>query len=569
MNALSLLGFALLTQQPAPAETPHRLGLMEWHRLPSTGTPPPRRTGHTLAYDEQHQALVMYGGWPCVGLLFVDETWVWKESTWTRMSPATTPGIRPGPAMAYDARRGKVVLYNPVRFTYPSTQTLSDSLWEWDGTNWTEHAATGPGPRRSMTMTYDSLRQRVRMFGGQSEGSSPGALLSDQWMWDGSAWEQVTQVNPPTFGSWQQMVHDARRDRLVLLGLQKPASPSEPSPPIEHWEWDGTAWSQRALEEPRPTRWGQLVQDEQTGRVLFFETGAAQGTAPVPVWAWDGTRWSKLTARSGEAPRRPAGSGVYDRTRKSVLFFGEQSLDTCATDTLWEYRFTAPLGTLPLKEGVALEFTPVGEAPGATVVQASGLPEGATFDAARQLFSWTPSYTQAGQYTVTFQLSEGQQTSSHPVRLEVQNMNRPPVVKVEGHTRVDAEHLLEFRVSGSDPDGEAVTLSVGELPHGARFDAATGTFSWKPHDSDVGYYDVVFTGSDGELSTRTTAKVFVAANSEPLPQPPAPPPHSESPHAHVGCAAGGAGTLGGAGAALLLLGWLRAARPRRRTTGAR
>jgi len=37
---------------------------------------------------------------------------------------------------------------------------------------------------------------------------------------------------------------------------------------------------------------------------------------------------------------------------------------------------------------------------------AASLPAGATFDAAAQLFSWTPSFEQAGRYTVTITVSD-------------------------------------------------------------------------------------------------------------------------------------------------------------------
>lgn len=41
------------------------------------------------------------------------------------------------------------------------------------------------------------------------------------------------------------------------------------------------------------------------------------------------------------------------------------------------------------------------------VYSASGLPAGASFDPATRQFSWTPDYTQAGEYTVTFTASDG------------------------------------------------------------------------------------------------------------------------------------------------------------------
>jgi PKD repeat protein len=43
---------------------------------------------------------------------------------------------------------------------------------------------------------------------------------------------------------------------------------------------------------------------------------------------------------------------------------------------------------------------------------ASGLPAGASFDPETRQFSWTPDYTQAGEYTVTFTASDGTRSYS-------------------------------------------------------------------------------------------------------------------------------------------------------------
>lgn len=43
---------------------------------------------------------------------------------------------------------------------------------------------------------------------------------------------------------------------------------------------------------------------------------------------------------------------------------------------------------------------------------ASNLPAGATFDPSTRVFSWTPDYTQAGEYTVSFTASDGTRSYS-------------------------------------------------------------------------------------------------------------------------------------------------------------
>ncbi|WP_455286399.1 Ig domain-containing protein, partial [[Eubacterium] cellulosolvens] len=60
----------------------------------------------------------------------------------------------------------------------------------------------------------------------------------------------------------------------------------------------------------------------------------------------------------------------------------------------------------------------------------------------------------------------------------------------------------------ADPDGDAVTLSVTDLPDGASFDAGTGEFSWTPSYDQAGLYSVTFYASNS-LSASETITITV------------------------------------------------------------
>jgi hypothetical protein len=89
-----------------------------------------------------------------------------------------------------------------------------------------------------------------------------------------------------------------------------------------------------------------------------------------------------------------------------------------ARDHLWQPRsfvnsapaFTAGGETQAVDENRPLTFGVAAVDPDGDPLtySASGLPEGASFDPATQQFSWTPGYTQAGQYEVTFTAVDGQ-----------------------------------------------------------------------------------------------------------------------------------------------------------------
>ena len=54
---------------------------------------------------------------------------------------------------------------------------------------WQQHTVPGPDPRSVHAMAYDAKRERVVLFGGGGPGG-PGLYNSfaDVWEWDGAAW---------------------------------------------------------------------------------------------------------------------------------------------------------------------------------------------------------------------------------------------------------------------------------------------------------------------------------------------------------------------------------------------
>jgi PKD repeat protein len=142
---------------------------------------------------------------------------------------------------------------------------------------------------------------------------------------------------------------------------------------------------------------------------------------------------------------------------------------------------------------------------------ATGLPSGASLTG--QTFSWTPTYSQAGSYNVTFVASDGQAQDSETITLTVVNSDRPPVLAEVGSQTVNAGSPLSFALAATDPDGDSLTYSAGSLPSGATL---TGqTFAWTPTSTQAGSYTITFTVSDGTLTSSRTAAIVVAASNVP------------------------------------------------------
>ena len=97
------------------------------------------------------------------------------------------------------------------------------------------------------------------------------------------------------------------------------------------------------------------------------------------------------------------------------------------------------------------------------------LPAGATFVGG--VFSWTPTFAQAGSYPgVTFTATDNgtpNLAASETITITVTNTNRAPVLAAIGNKTVAENATLTITPSASDADGDTLTYTTGALPAGA------------------------------------------------------------------------------------------------------
>ncbi|MBU0456714.1 MAG: Ig-like domain-containing protein [Nanoarchaeota archaeon] len=146
---------------------------------------------------------------------------------------------------------------------------------------------------------------------------------------------------------------------------------------------------------------------------------------------------------------------------------------------------------------------------------ADNLPAGAVFDANTQKFSWTPGYDQAGNYQVTFKVSDGLAEDSETITITVNNVNQGPQLNPIGDKTTEENQLLTFIVTATDFDNDQLTLTAENLPEGASF--TDGIFSWIPNYSQAGNYLVTFKATDGKSEdSETIAIIVVNVNGAPV-----------------------------------------------------
>ncbi len=200
---LLLFGIIASAQKPTSGWIP-----LELDRNP----PPLQHAAH--AYDTKRNKLVMFGGateyvngqWK-----YKNETWEWDGKKWLNVSPPPqdSPTGRTASGMAYDEERDVIVLYGGF-----SKGTALCDTWEWDGEKWIGRCPPNcPGARFGHEMYYDSVRRKVVLYGGYDNKT----FFNDFWEWDGYTWTKIEIESDSPGASWYALAYNP--DEELAFGL--------------------------------------------------------------------------------------------------------------------------------------------------------------------------------------------------------------------------------------------------------------------------------------------------------------------------------------------------------------
>ena len=156
-----------------------------------------------------------------------------------------------------------------------------------------------------------------------------------------------------------------------------------------------------------------------------------------------------------------------------------------------------------------LNFTITGTDPDgdSLTYYAVNLPSDSNLNSTTGTFTWTP--TTNGVYPVTFYVTDGNLTANQTININVNNVDKPPILNNIPNQNTNENQLLNFTITGTDPDGNSLTYYAVNLPGGANLNSTTGTFSWTPLYTQSGVYTVTFYVTDGNLTANQTININV------------------------------------------------------------
>ena len=189
---------------------------------------------------------------------------------------------------------------------------LNDT-WEFDGITWTQVATNTPPPARAAAqMAYDSVTQKVVLFGG----------------FDGANYLEI-----PGCGMEQLRSGHMPHLRISLRAVTGPMLFPDPNGRVDFfggfdgqfyqltmWQWNGSDWTQLFPPTVPFARGSAAVATNPvTGQVVMF--GGLADVNPINTWTYDGTTWTLQSPRS-QPPWVYGGSAVFDPLLSAVVLFG-------------------------------------------------------------------------------------------------------------------------------------------------------------------------------------------------------------------------------------------------------
>jgi hypothetical protein len=327
--ALGVVARRFFVARPAPGPKPAEPPGAEAPDAPGV------RNGHVLVYDAGADRVLLFGGADASQVL--SDTWAWDgDARRWRLLGTSGPEPRTFPAVAYDERRHRVTLFGGNRVLFGregQDGTLLGDTWAFEGGRWTRLAEAGPPPRSEASMAYDARRGRAVLFGGYHRTPSGTARDGDTWEWDGERWVEVAAPGPSA-RSGASFAYDERRGRAVLFGGS--------GRPNDTWAWDGAAWAKLASGEPPGRFNAAMTYDARAGALLRFGGWTGERRTDE-TWTLGDGAWTRLEV-PGPPARNHTSLAFDRRRGRAVLFGGHDGENVFGDTWEWDGRAWAQVG---------------------------------------------------------------------------------------------------------------------------------------------------------------------------------------------------------------------------------
>ncbi len=268
-----------------------KLNKNAWEIIKTSGSPEPR-TFASLAYDEEGQRIILFGG---NSVLFGSEknpakmfgdTWEFKDGKWKKLEINPAPEPRAEAAIAYDALEKRIVLFGGYKLVNGKIVKLNDT-WELKGNRWKKLNESYISPRNGAALAFDEKLKKTVLFGGSTPDKEYGEETGETWLLNGGAWQRLQTKQPANIFN-SNMVFDRKSKQTFRFGGWNGTERIN-----ETWVFKNRTWNKVSFQTNPPARnHSSMVYDSVNKRIVLF--GGHNGEKIFgDLWIFEKGKWSK------------------------------------------------------------------------------------------------------------------------------------------------------------------------------------------------------------------------------------------------------------------------------------
>lgn len=293
-----------------------------WVRLQPEHSPG-RRANAAIAIDPVRERVVLFGGtsdWLGGKFQYNNDTWEWDGKDWIEMHPNTVPPARAGHMMAYDVKRGVVVMFGGMELG--ENYVLSDT-WEWNGTDWKQmNVDFYPEARRDGQLFYDPTRGTVILSGGfYYDYEKVPTMIDNSWEWNGREWQYLGELPTRLLITDPNTVYDPIREQNLLFDYNKVLI------------WESGRWIDSGIPTTIQPRLGVSAAIDPSNGNLLIVNGFNNGQFQEGTFMLENEIWKELHPDPSPS-LRDSYVMFYDPVRNSFILYG--GVNGYALDDMWE-----------------------------------------------------------------------------------------------------------------------------------------------------------------------------------------------------------------------------------------
>jgi hypothetical protein len=331
-------------------------GSPTWLPLSPTGALPSPRIHAAATYDPASNSMIVFGGNNCSKSYFND-VWVLSKangeggtSAWTKLAPSgTPPSVRESSGVAYDSANNVLIVYGGDGNSVDDGDvwTLSNANGTGGNPVWTLLSPTGtiPNARTGVTAIYDSVHNRMTIFGGFYKIIT----LTDTWVLSFAngiggtpAWTKLTPTGTaPSLGYYSASYDTVANAMYVFAGSSSANKLSGDDHAFILSNANGIGTSAWTRGGPA-TRYAQstFYDSVSNGMFVFGGQHALTNTNFSDYWELNNAigsnnlSWTSVVVKGTHPSNRGGHVALYDSaSNRMMLFGGEKGFPgACAND---------------------------------------------------------------------------------------------------------------------------------------------------------------------------------------------------------------------------------------------